>query len=91
MGDKKPITLGGIRRFWRHRPWWRKLIGFEEFLSSFIADWLSKRRLVRALEFIGKLTLLAALVSWIYPGCKERRQSAESAKQAAADAKTSRH
>jgi hypothetical protein len=43
------------------------------------------------LEYLAKLTILVSLILWIYPGYKERRQAADSAKQAAADARISRH
>jgi hypothetical protein len=40
---------------------------------------------------LGKLTILVSLILWIYPGFQQRKQAAESAKQAAADARISRH
>jgi uncharacterized protein YjbI with pentapeptide repeats len=67
------------------------LLGIEEFISSLVATRLSRLRLVPALEYVGKLGLLLALLLWLYPGCKQRKQSAESIKQAAADARKSRH
>lgn len=62
-----------------------------EWLCEWISYWLSRWAFLEVLEYLGKLSLLVALIMWIYPGCRERREAAESAKQAAADARKSRH
>jgi hypothetical protein len=88
---KRPITWKGFRRFSRHNSAWKVPWGFVEYISSLVAARISRLRLVPALEYLGKLGLLLALLSWFYPGCIQRKQSEQSAKQAAADAKKSRH
>jgi hypothetical protein len=80
---KKPIKLRGFCRFSRSKPRWKILLGLEEFICSLIVGWLSRIRLVPALEYLGKLGLLFALIYWI---CEIPQR-----KQAAADLKKSRH
>jgi len=65
-------------------------VGFE-WCCAWANYWLSKREFLKLLEYLGKLTILVSLILWIYPGFQQRRQAAESAKQAAADARISRH
>ena len=70
--------------------WRLAFIGFE-WCCEWISYWLSRWAFLEVLEYLGKLSLLVALVVWVYPGCQERKQAAENSKQAAADARKSRH
>jgi uncharacterized protein YjbI with pentapeptide repeats len=70
--------------------WRLAFVGFE-WLCEWAAYGLSGLAFLKVLEYLGKLTILVSLILWIYPGFQERRQAAESAKQAAADARISRH
>lgn len=69
---------------------WRKSFLVIEWCCEWISYWLSHWALLEVLEYLGKLSLLVALIVWIY-GCNDRKQAAESAKQEAADARKSRH
>jgi hypothetical protein len=82
--NKRPVTWKGLRRFARHQPWQKTILGFEEVCSSRIAKHLSGLRLIPALEYVGKLGLLTGLILWIYPGTRQRNQ-------AASDARTAKH
>lgn len=62
-----------------------------EWCCAWANYWLSHREFLKLLEYLGKLTILVSLILWIYPGFQQRRQATESAKQAAADARISRH
>src|ERR1035438_2542026 len=73
----------------RHR-WKIPFVGFEWY-CKWTSYWLSHRAFLEVLEYLGKLTILVSLILWIYPGYKQRRQAAESAKQTAADSKVARH
>jgi hypothetical protein len=70
--------------------WKLVFVGFE-WLCECASYGLSRLAFLKVLEYLGKLTILISLILWIYPGWKERRQGTESAKQAAADARISRH
>jgi len=62
-----------------------------EWCCEWASFWLGQWAFLEVLEYLGKLTILISLILWIYPGCKERKQATESAKQAAADTRISRH
>jgi uncharacterized protein YjbI with pentapeptide repeats len=70
---------------------------FRKWLRAFewICEWasfgLSRWAFLEVLEYIGKLGILIAIVTYFYPGCSERRQAADSARQAATDARISKH
>jgi|ERR1039458_4230268 hypothetical protein len=92
MGKEKP----------RPQPWAEKIKDLRGIDSRFVTrklDWwcewalygLSRWAFLEVLEYVGKLGILIAIIAFFYPGCKERRQAVESAKQAAADARISRH
>ena len=71
---KRCITWKAFCRFSK-RHWYRCPLAFFEWLSSVAIGYLAKVRLVRALEYVGKLALLGALVVWFYPGCNQRKQA----------------
>lgn len=86
----------------RPQPWAEKIKDLHGIDGRFITrriewwcEWasygLSRWAFLEVLEYIGKLGILIAIITFFYPGCKERRQAVESAKQAAADARISRH
>jgi hypothetical protein len=52
-----------------------------EWTSGWIAKYLSSLRMVAALEYIGKLGLLGALLLWFYPGCHQRKETADNTKK----------
>ena len=92
MGKEKP----------RPQPWADKIKDLQGTDIRFVTrkfewwcEWasygLSRWAFLEVLEYIGKLGILIAIVAFFYPGCKERRQAVESARQAAADARISRH
>jgi uncharacterized protein YjbI with pentapeptide repeats len=70
--------------------WRRTFVGFN-WCCQWISYELSRWAFLEVLEYLGKLTILISLILWIYPGFEQRRQAVESAKQAAADARKSRH
>ena len=70
---------------------WRLAFAGFEWCCAWANYWLSHREFLKLLEYIGKLTILVSLILWIYPGFQQRRQAAESAKQAASDTRKSRH
>jgi len=45
---------------------------------------LSHWAFLEVLEYVGKLGILIAIITFFYPGCSQRKQATESAKQAAA-------
>ena len=51
---------------------------------------LGRWAFLEVLEYVGKLGILVAAIAYIVPGCHERKQAAESAKQAAVEARKSR-
>lgn len=61
-----------------------------EWQSERLSCSLSRWAFLEVLEHLGKLSLLVAVVLWIYPGYMQRKQVTESAKAAAADARKSR-
>ena len=58
---------------------------------KWVAYWLNRWAWIKVLEGVGKMGILFAVIAYIYPGCEERKQATESAKQAAVDARKSRH
>ena len=68
--------LRGIdsRRYTRRFPWW----------LEWTAYYLGRSAFLECLEYLGKLGILIALITWFYPGCQDR-------KQAVADSTKSRH
>jgi uncharacterized protein YjbI with pentapeptide repeats len=70
---------------------WKIPFAVFEWGCKWIAYWLSRRSWVEVLEYIGKMGILFAAIAYIYPGCEQRKQATENAKQAAADARISRH
>jgi uncharacterized protein YjbI with pentapeptide repeats len=66
------------------------LDGFE-WLCEWVSYALSRWAFLEVLEYVGKLGILIAIVSYVYPGCRDRKQATESAKQSAADTRLSRH
>lgn len=62
-----------------------------EWLCEWASYGLSRWAFLDVLEYVGKLGILIAIVAYFYPGCSERKQAIDSAKQAAADARKSRH
>jgi uncharacterized protein YjbI with pentapeptide repeats len=70
--------------------WTLAFVGFE-WLCEWASYGLSRWAFLEVLEYVGKLGILIAIVAYFYPGCSERKQTTESAKQAAADARKSRH
>lgn len=75
---------------YKDNDWRLAFVGFE-WCCERVSFWLSRWAFLEVLEYLGKLTILISLILWIYPGFKERKQATESAKQAAADARISRH
>jgi hypothetical protein len=86
----------------RPQPWAEKIKDLQGIDSRFITrgiewgcEWtsykLSRSAFLEVLEYLGKLGVLIAIVTFFYPGCKDRKQALESAKQAATDARISRH
>ena len=86
----------------RPPPWSEKIKDLRGIDSRFVTrkfewwcEWalygLSRWAFLEVLEYVGKLGVLIAIIAFFYPGCKERRQALESAKQTAADARISRH
>ena len=55
-----------------------------QWVCEWASYWLGRLALLEVLEYVGKLGILIAAVTYIYPGCTERKQAAE-------DSKKSRH
>lgn len=87
---QKPKSWEETSTSFKEEDWRLAFVGFE-WCCEWISYWLSRWAFLQVLEYLGKLTILVSLILWIYPGFKERKQAADSAKQAAADARISRH
>lgn len=87
---QRPKSWKETSASYKEDDWRLAFVGFE-WLCEWAAYGLSGLAFLKVLEYLGKLTILVSLILWIYPGFQERRQAAESAKQAAADARISRH
>ena len=70
---------------------WKTPFSVADWACKWVAYWLSRWTLVKVLEYVGKMGILFAVIAYIYPGCEEREHATESAKQAAEDARKSRH
>jgi len=87
---QKPKSWQETSTSFKEDDWKLAFVGFE-WCCEWVSYWLSRWAFLQVLEYLGKLTILISLILWIYPGFQERKQAAESAKQAAADARISRH
>jgi hypothetical protein len=90
MEKQKPKSWQETSASFEKDDWKLAFVGFE-WCCKWVSYWLSRWAFLQVLEYLGKLTILVSLILWIYPGFQQRKQAAESAKQAAADARISRH
>src|ERR1700722_15948016 len=64
-----------------HHGWFSRSCLRFEWWCAWISYWFGKRAFVEVLEYLGKLSLLVALILWIYPGIKQRKQAAEDSRK----------
>src|ERR1035441_38424 len=73
---KPPESWAKKRASIKTHAWKLPLIWFE-WCCGWASYWLGQWAFLEVLEYVGKLGILLAVITWFYPGCQERKSAVD--------------